>query len=69
MTVDTEMRPVETSRSLKNLKNQNNSKKTQLIIIFICVALLLTFFISLSSGSVSLTFTEIYQAQTSRGRN
>ncbi|AUC61093.1 ABC-type cobalamin uptake system permease component BtuC [Cyanobacterium sp. HL-69] len=67
MTVDTEMRPVETSRSLKNLKNQNNSKKTQLIIIFICVALLLTFFISLSSGSVSLTFTEIYQALRHQG--
>ncbi|WP_206688566.1 FecCD family ABC transporter permease [Cyanobacterium stanieri] len=67
MTVDTGVRPVETSHSLDSFESHRNSRKNQLIIMIICVALLLTFFISLSSGSVSLSFTEIYQALRGEG--
>ncbi len=67
MTVDIEINSVKPLVSTSGLLKNSNNKLTQLIIVIICIALLITFFISLSLGSVSLTFTEIYQALSHEG--
>ncbi|MBF2056259.1 MAG: iron ABC transporter permease [Cyanobacterium sp. T60_A2020_053] len=51
----------------RNLAIQDERSRALLVIFFICLALLLTFLVSLSIGSVSLSLGEIYQALWHQG--